>query len=177
DRGTMEQVRRLSARRSLLLLSTPAFAGARPLFELWQATRGELTEDVQSIMRASSVFQRMVVVRNPAGGARLIAQHFGAGIKVMRPCESLLTIDRDFHELHPDRDYVAWVAEAYAETLWRRRPHLESIRALIRMGASGTLVGRYDRLIMPWRSGSGDWFATALSIQRTAPVLSSIPDQ
>lgn len=176
-RGPMERVKRLSARRPLSLLSTSAFAQARPLFELWQATRGELTEDVRHAMRANSQFHRMVVVRNPAGSERLITQHFGAGIKVMRPCESLLAVDRDFYELHPDGDYVAWIAKAYAETLWRRQPHLESIRAFVRMEAGATLVTRYDRLIVPWRFGNGDSFATALSIQRAVPVLSSIPDQ
>jgi transcriptional regulator with XRE-family HTH domain len=110
----MEQVRRLSARRSLSLLSTPAFAGAGPLFEIWQAGRGELSEDLFRVAHASGAFGRMIVVHNPAGGARLITRHYGAGIKTMRPCKYLLTVDRDFYEHHPDRDYATWVAKAYA---------------------------------------------------------------
>ncbi len=103
----MEQIRRLSVPRSLTLLSTPAFARARPLFELWRNARGELTEEVHRAVRFSGLARRMVLVRNPAGGARLITQHFGAGIMTIRPCETLLTIEEDFYQHHPDRDYSA----------------------------------------------------------------------
>jgi transcriptional regulator with XRE-family HTH domain len=169
----MAEIRRLAAPRPLTLLSTPAFAQVRPLLAIWREARGELTAEAQRAVRASGLAHRMVLVRNPARSSRLITQYFGAGIRTMRPCESLLTIEQDFYVHHPDRDYAAWVADAYAETLWRRRPHFGSTRALIRMGATATLSGRYDRLVIPWRSDNNDCFAMALSIQRAAPVLSS----
>lgn len=173
DLAPIERLRRLSVPRPLTLLSTPGFTRVRPLFELWRRTGGVLGDEVHRAIRASGLDHRMVLVRNPAGSSRLVTQHFGAGIRTMRPCESLLALERDFLTHHVDGDYAAWVAEAYAETLWRRRPRLESIRALVRVGTAATLSGRYDRLVMPWRSDASDCFAMALSIQRAAPVLSS----
>ncbi len=103
----MEQIRRLSVPRSLTLLSTPAFARARPLFELWHNARVDLTEEVHRAVRFSGLARRLVLVLTPAVGARLITQHFGAGIMTIRPCETLLTIEEDFYQHHPDRDYSA----------------------------------------------------------------------
>lgn len=168
--GHSGSVRWLATQRPLSSLSSPIFAVAWPLIRLWQEARGELSAEVREAVAAGGMWHRTILVRRSPGGARLITQHFGAGIATLTPCESLLAIDRDFPEHHRDAGYAAWVADAYAETVWRRRPRLESIRALIHMGTAATLAGRYDRLIIPWRSGSSDWFAMALSIQRAPPT-------
>jgi len=162
---------RLAVRRPLALLATPAFAQVQPLLQLWRNGDGELTDHVHGELRRHGLHHRAVLVRNPADSARLITQHIGAGIMVMHPCEALFAVERDFAVHHRDRDYAAWVTDAYAETLWRRHPRLDAVRAIVRTEAAALRV-RYDRLIIPWRRGS-DWFAMAVSIQRELPVLAS----
>jgi hypothetical protein len=167
------KVPRYSVQRGLRNLTTPPFAMVRPIVDLWKDRRGELGEEVFRSVESQGLAPRMILVRQPAGTSRLITEHFGPGIMIMRPCEALMIVGRDFYEHHADRQYGAWVADAYAETLWRRHPRLESVRATVRTGAAASLKVRYDRLIMPWRSGERDVFAMALSIQREVPVPSS----
>jgi len=167
------KVPRYSVQRSLRNLATPPFAMVRPIVDLWKERRGELGDEVHRLVIAQGLLHRMILVRKAASSEMLITEHFGPGIMIMRPCESLITVGRDFYEHHADRQYGTWVADAYAETLWRRHLRLESVRAVVQTGAAAALRVRYDRLIMPWRSGSNDLFAMALSIQREVPVLVS----
>lgn len=160
----------IGVRRPPQFLSRPGFAHVLPIMRLWQETSGELTEEVHSIVVASPLCHRMILVRQPPHSSRLITQHVGSGIRILLPCESFLAIGRDFDEHHPDREYAAWVAEAYAETLRSRRLRVESVRALVRTSAATTLRTRYDRVLIPWSSRAGDLFTMAISIQREVPV-------
>jgi hypothetical protein len=167
------KVPRYAVRRHLRNLATPPFAMVRPIIDLWKDRRGEFDEEVLQAIEAQGLMHRMILVRKAAANAMLVTEHVGPGIMIMRPCESLLIVGRDFYEHHRDREYGAWVADAYAETLWRRHPRLESVRATIRTGTAASLKVRYDRLIVPWRAGDNDLFAIAVSIQREVPVLAS----
>ena len=167
------KVPRYSVQRSLRNLTTAPFAMVRPIVDLWRERRGELGDEVHRLVVAQGLLHRMILVRKAGGSERLVTEHFGPGIMIMRPCESLQTVGRDFYEHHRDRPYGAWVADAYAEALWRRHPRLESVRAVIQTSADTALRVRYDRLIMPWRSGANDLFAMALSIQREVPAVIS----
>lgn len=171
--GTPLEIRlpHLSEVRNPRVLYLPTFASARPIVDLWEQTHGALTEEVHNAVVASGLFDRTILVRQPPGSSRLVTQHFGSGIKVMRPCEALLAVGRDLEE-QPDREYGAWMAQAYAETLWSRRLRVESCRALVHTSAATTLRTRYDRVLMPWRSTS-ELFVMCLSIQREAPVAVS----
>jgi hypothetical protein len=167
------KVPRYAVQRNLRNLATPPFAMVRPIVDLWKERRGELGDDVHRLVIAQGLLHRMILVRKAASSDRLVTEHFGPGIMIMRPCESLKIVGRDFYEHHADRQYGTWVADAYAETLRRRHLRLESVRAVVQTGAAAALRVRYDRLIIPWRSGSSDLFAMALSIQREVPTLVS----
>jgi hypothetical protein len=99
----------------------------------------------------------------------MIIEHLGAAIKIMRPCEALLGVGREFGEHHSDWEYSAWVADAYAEALRSDELCIDSIRAFIRTSDGVTLRTRYDRVLLPWRR-KGDAFVMGLSLQREVPV-------
>jgi hypothetical protein len=164
------KVPRYSVPRSLRNLATPSFGIVRSIVDLWKDRRGEFGEEVRNAVVAAELFHRMVLVRQSPPSSRLITEHFGAGIKIYRPCETLLTVGRDLDEM-PDRDYGAWGAEAYVETLRTRRLRLESVRAFVRTSAGTTLRTRYDRVLMPWRGHANDLYVMCLSIQREVPVV------
>ena len=173
-RGKPLEIRipRLSEPRNPKVLTLPPFAKVQPIIELWKQTRGELTDEVHKAVKTSGLMQRMILVRQPAQSTRLITEHLGSGIMVLRPCESLLMTGREFGE-HPDGEYGAWVVEAYATTAWHRRLRVESVRALIRTSATTTLRTRYDRVLMPWRSAGKDLLIMGVSVQRDVPTAVS----
>jgi hypothetical protein len=162
------RIPRLAERRSLRVLNLPEFHAVREIIELWRGTHGELTDDVRRTAFASGLSQRTVLLRR-VSSSRLITEHLGAGIMILRPCEALLTIGRDFDDM-PDRDYGAWVAEAYHEVLWSRGLRVDSVRASVRTSASSTLRTRYDRVLMPWRRKGDEMFGMGVSIRRESPT-------
>lgn len=161
---------RLARRRPPVALNGPAFGQVLPVVALWRAQRGELTDDVYHAILAAGLFHRTVLVRRSARSSRLITEHLGMNIRIARPCESLAAVGQDFEEHHRDRAHSAWVAKAYAETLRDGHIRVDAIRTVIRASATSTLQARYDRVLLPWRSGGGDLVAMALSLQREAQV-------
>jgi hypothetical protein len=157
------------AERPLEVLARASFAAVQPLVELWRARRGDLSGDVNDALRARGLLHRSVVARQPAKSSRIVIEHFGTRIKMMRPCEYLLAIGRDIDEV-PDRAYGGWVAERYAEAIASRRPRLDSVRASIRTSEAATIRVRYDRLLIPWRLGN-DMFVSGISMRRELSVL------
>ncbi len=166
------KVPRYSVLRGLRNLATPPFAVTRPIVDLWKERRGEFGDEVHRAVVHAGLLNRTILVRQPAQSSRLITEHFGAGIMIMHPCESMLTVGRELSE-QPDRAYGAWMAEAYAETSWAKRLRLESVRAFVRRSDGTTLRTRYDRVLMPWRSAGNDVYVMCLSIQREVPVVVS----
>jgi hypothetical protein len=158
-----------AAGRDLESLAEPGFATVQPLVRLWRANRGRLPGDFAAALSALGLARRSVVVRQPAGSSRLVFEHFGTGIKMMRPCECLMAVGRDIDDV-PDRAYASWVAESYAETIASRRPRLDSVRASIRTSEAATIRVRYDRLLVPWRRGD-DMYVFGISMRRELSIL------
>jgi hypothetical protein len=154
----------LAAERDLAALGLPAFAPVRPLVALWLRQRGRLPQDARALVGSARLRDRMILLRR-RGPTSLVFAHFGAAIECRPAGECERLVDREVHD-HHDRDYGAWVAAAYAEALSRRRPHLRSIRATIRVSDTITVRGRYDRLILPWQTASGEDFAMGISLTR-----------
>ena len=106
---------------------------------------------------------RTLVLRQLPSSSRLVYEHFGTGIKVMRPCEAFAMIGCDAHDV-PDQEYGSWVAGCSDEALSRRRLRLEAVRATVRTSGP-TLRVRYDRLLMPWRT-ERDRYVLSVSMRR-----------
>lgn len=119
------------------ILVQPAFSQAAPLVKLWQETRGGLTDEVRRAITAHDMPRRMYLLRRSPRSSRLVTEHCAWGVTFLRPCEALRIIGRDFHDM-PDREYGAWIEEAYSEALWSHSLRVNSVRALIRIDGHDT---------------------------------------
>lgn len=117
------------------------------------------------MLAAQGLLERMILLRQRPKTSRLVFTHLGSAIECVRPGQNLLLVDREVHE-QPDREYGAWVAQAYAENLRSGRPKLQSIRATVRLSETTAAQGRYDRLNLPWRTSSNDRFLMTISLTR-----------
>jgi hypothetical protein len=169
DKPVQIRIPRLAERRNLRVLTLPTFAPARPIYELWQRTRGELTEDVHSTIVAGELSGRTILARQLPRSSRLVFWHIGTGIMLMRPCEALMAIGRELHD-QPDQQYGEWVADTYAQIARDRRPRVDSCRAFIRTSSKKTLRARYDRVLLPWRA-KDELFVMCVSLQRELGVV------
>jgi hypothetical protein len=153
----------LAVQKKLDALNRPEFARVRPIVSQWRSSRGQLSEEVFDTLSQSGLLQRTFLLRRLPGTTRLVYEHFGSGIKVMKPCESFKMIGCDAHDVH-DREYGSWVAGCYDRALTRRRLRLDAARATVRTPGA-TLRVRYDRLLMPWRAGR-DLYVLSISMRR-----------
>lgn len=155
----------LAVSRPLGMLARPSFSRLRPLVELWRERRGRLPDESDAAVARMGLLHRMVFVRRAPNGARLVFAHFGAGIEILLPCESLLMIGRDIDDVH-DRDYGACAARGYDESIASDAPRLQAIRATVRLSATAAIEGRYDRLLLPWIGSGGERFVMGVTLTR-----------
>jgi hypothetical protein len=160
-----------SVTRSLRNLSTLSFSFVWPLMKLWRNSRGEYDGDVYGALISSGIHSRTVVARRLPRSSRLICEHFGGGLRIRQPCESLLAVGRGLEELY-DRKYGDWSAEGYGTALAGERPRLESIRARVQVSETLAVNGRYDRVLLPWRRAGGDALVMGISIRRELSTVS-----
>lgn len=165
DAPTDVKVPHLSVPRGLHNLTTARFAAARPIVELWRQNRGELTHEIRRTMILHPMFRRALLVRRLPQSDRLVTEHVSLGFFHLRPNEILRILGRDPADV-PDRDYGAWVADAYLAASRDHHIRIDSIRARVHASSGTTFLSRYDRLLLPWRRG-GDVFAMGVSFLRS----------
>jgi hypothetical protein len=164
------KVPRLAVPRALHNLATAPFSAARPIVDLWKQRRGELTDEIEAALSAGGIADRVILARKLPHSSRLVTERFGSGHDHLLPGEISSIIGRDVHE-RPDREYGAWIAQAYARALWRNLPRLESIRCRVQTSASRTLQARYDRVLLPWRACPSEMFVMSVSLRRELSVV------
>lgn len=164
-----DRPRWLAMPRPLTILSGPGFAAVDAVVQLWRETRGALTDEVYEALAAGDVLHRTYLVRPSADRSRLITEYCAPGVAFLLPCESLALVGHDFHEM-PDRDYGARMAEAYLATAFAGALRVEAVRAEMRTSAGATVLGRYDRVLMPWRR-CGDLFVMGISLRRELTII------
>jgi transcriptional regulator with XRE-family HTH domain len=157
----------LAIRRPPAILDSPGFARVSPIVTLRQTARGKLSDDVHRAIIGAGLFLRTILVRQ-VSASRPIIEHLGAGIAILRPCEALLAIGREFDDM-PDRNYGVWVAQAYDEVLSSRGLRIESVRASVRTSRGTTLRTRYNRVLMPWRGKGSEMYVMGVSIRQEPP--------
>ena len=148
---------------------------AQPLLKLWKREQGELSAALQRVIVSGAVLRRIILMRQPARSSRVIIDHFGPAITIMRPCEALSLVGREVNDMY-DREYGNWAIPGYMETLRTGRLRLESMLADIRATDATTIRARYDRLLLPWQGKSGDKFVLCASLLRNRSVLSQAND-
>jgi hypothetical protein len=170
EKGIDIRLSRVAVPRSTRNLHLPTFAIAHPLLSLWKRERGALSPESLRAIVTGSLLRRVILVRQPARSSRLIVEHFGAAITIMRPCEALLLAGHPMEDMY-DSEYGAWILPGYAKTISASRLTLESMLADIRTPDAMTIRARYDRLLLPWRSTAGDRFVLCGSLLRDRSVL------
>jgi hypothetical protein len=146
-------------------LSQPSLAKLEPLFLLWRASRGWMSEEVGSLLDQVGLRQRTTIARQLPRSERLVFETVATGLTVMRPCEWLERVGRDIGDL-PDPAYGANSYKGYFDVAYASAPRLETVRAVCRTSAGATMRSSYDRLLLPWRRGRNDLLVLAVSTLR-----------
>jgi hypothetical protein len=143
-----------------------------PLLAVWELTGGCSPGRLIDMLRSWSLLDRATVLRNPLHSERLLFEHHGGAYSFYAPYRNMPAIGRDFED-QPDRHFAASVANAYRSALGSREPRFEAVDAVARTPGRLVRRSRYDRLILPWQSATGERFVTSLWNLRTSYAFES----
>lgn len=154
----------LATPRPIAAIRDPRFAEIRDIVTIWTRARGRMSEELAPAIADPALRNRTILIRRPARSSRLVVEHFGASITILRPCESFLLVGRDFSL--PDSAYQAWCEDAYDRAIGGGRLRLESAVARMSTSEAATVKVRYDRLLMPLSGAGGDRWMLCVSMRR-----------
>jgi len=137
------------------LLRHSSYAHWAPMMAVWGLTGGRLPGRACEMLRSWSLLDQATVLRNPPDSNRLVCEHHGGAYTLYDPYRNTAPIGRDFEDQH-DRQFAASVANAYRSALGNREPRFEAVDAVVRAPGRLARRRRYDRLILPWQSATGE---------------------
>jgi hypothetical protein len=150
-------------------LAQPRLEALKPLFNLWQSSRGRMPDDFGGAVEQLGLGRKAILLRRTAGSDGLVHEMVPTGVPFMKPCEWLNLIGRDVEEL-PDRRYAAWAKRSHLEVLANGAPRVDAVRATIGAIDGSTLRMRYYRLAMPWYRAR-DVFISVVSVRRELSIV------
>ncbi len=135
------------------------------LAKTWRALQGHLPDDWLLPFRQCDLAERVVLVRMQTD-QRGVVVLAGRGFTCFDPSWQTAVIGRDLEE-QPDPGYGKRVADSYRLTHAIERPRLELVDAVIKVPGCPVRRSRYERLLLPWRSGA-EMFVSSVSVIRTS---------
>jgi hypothetical protein len=159
---------------SLMPLSLDRLAGSgRPhqsrLYASWRRRRGVLSRKALAALTADPRGEGGLWVRI-TGTERAIVETWPKYITVYSPEAVERLIGGDVAD-QPDPEYGAGTGDGFRRVAHRELPRLELVDAIITPGPNALRRwSRYDRLLLPWRSESGERWVSGLSAVRRVVV-------
>jgi len=154
-------------RHPLIPRRHPSLRQLAPMLAVWHLLGGRGPDRLAEVLAPLGFLDRSAIIRRPKGTERVLFEHRGKAFTFYQPCWNLLAMGRDVED-QPDCVYGAHTARCYRETFAEDAPRFESVEALVRTPEREVRRSRFDRLILPWRTHSGERVATGISIVRAS---------
>ena len=128
----------------------------------WRMSFGEFDPTVISFAIKQGLLSRLVIAGIKPPGSEPIFRFIGDG--------HANWLDREYHlraigermENLPDKEYGGWVAEFYKGVAHSGEPRYDYVTAAIQR-QTNTVVTRYERLLLPWKTPSDEILVTLSS--------------
>ncbi|GGF23254.1 hypothetical protein GCM10011611_31700 [Aliidongia dinghuensis] len=140
-------------------------------FAAWVRHRGQLPSDLEPLRRIGA-FDGGHLLVNLEGKDQAIIRSWPSNIVCYSASESAQLIGRDLSD-QPDSTFGHWAAKPYYEVVRSAAARLDLIEAVIRPPNGPSLVSRYERLLLPWRTSAGDFWVSGTSLNRSRRALRS----
>lgn len=151
---------------------------ARPLAQKWRAAFGNFDSTVIGIALKSGLLSRLMIIGVKSPDWEPVWRFIGDGhrwIGNQYQCQGV----GERIENQPDREYGGWLTEFYKTVARSGQPRYDLVSAQMQyQNETGKprRAARYERLMLPWRTPSGEVFVTMCSRvlwMREAPTLVS----
>ena len=135
----------------------------KPLFQKWRISDGMFDDTTMPFLINFGLDFRLSVVTAERVGEPLRFQFFGDGFKFYDDQQKLSVIGCTLDD-QPDAEYGEWLAAQYNAVVETGRPALDYVTATIQPAGGAARRSRYERLLLPWRTGNGRVIVTCASI-------------
>jgi hypothetical protein len=137
----------------------------RVLAQKWRASFGHFDPSVISFAAKHNMLSRIMIAGMKPRGGDPVWRFIGDDHKWIGTQYQLSGLGEKVGNM-PDKDYGAWAAEYYRSVAELGRPRFDLIKGSIQyveeQGKPWKLV-RYERLMLPWKTPSGEVFVTMCS--------------
>jgi hypothetical protein len=140
-------------------------------FLAWERCHGRLPADFEPLRRIGA-FQGHHLLVSLKGQDQAIIRTWASNINCYSASESARLVGRDLSD-QPDSSFGEWAARPYYEIARVATARLDLVEAVIRPPGGRPLVSRYERLLLPWRATSGEFWISGTSLMRSRRLLRS----
>jgi hypothetical protein len=148
--------------QNLSVLDTGQEHPLKLLLQKWRVSFRRFSESVMPFAIQHGIFSRMMIVGVRKSAPDPVFRFIGDGFSNLYGDSFPVNAIGDRIENQPDKEYGAWVKPFYSDVAERKTPRLDLVEAVVPQFARGPWV-RYQRLLLPWETPSGEIFVTLAS--------------
>lgn len=140
-------------------------------YRSWLQCHGRLPGDFEPLKRVGG-FQGGHLLVSLKGQDQAIVEDWPNSIRCYSPNQIAGLMGRDLSE-QPDNRFGQWSSKPYYEVVSRQAARLDLVEAVIHPPGGLPMISRYERLLLPWRTGSGEFWVSGTSQTRSRRLLRS----
>ncbi len=146
-----------------------------PLVQKWRVSFGKFDPAVVGLASRHDLLSLMVIVGIAPRDGTPVWRYIGDGHRWAGPRYQIAGLG-DKVENMPDREYGRWVAEFHRAVATSHQPRYDAVTAAMRMAdaAGERQTVRYERLLLPWRTPSGEVFITSCAKKVATPATANL---
>jgi hypothetical protein len=132
------------------------------LLQKWRVSFRRFSDNVVPFAVQHGIFSRMMIVGVKKTDPDPVVRYVGEGFSVLWGEEvTFRAVGQKFVDL-PDKEYMNWACQFYKETASTGEPRFDVVDAVIPNAPRGPHI-RYERLLLPWTTPSGEVLVTLSS--------------
>jgi len=157
------------------VLSRDGAPSLRLLARRWRTAFGTFDTNVLSFAIDHQFLPRMVIAEITPGSYDPVFRFIGDGLIAMGKGLQVEGVGRRLENV-PDKDYGQWLAEFYKAVAVSGQPRYDIVTARVRDPARKDAESiHYERLLLPWKSGSGGMLVSLVSNRVAEPAAPKFP--
>lgn len=136
----------------------------RPMLQKWRMSFACFDSSVISLAIQHQLLSRMAIVGVKPRQPDPVFRFIGDGFRWLEHHHQLHVIGQKVEDL-PDKDYGLWVAEFYKSVAAAGQPRADYVTAQMHPWphVEQAYATRYERLLLPWKTPSGEIFVSSWS--------------
>lgn len=137
-------------------------ASLKLMMQKWRVSFHRFSESVIPFAMQHGLFSRLAIVGVKESTSDPVFRFLGDGFVPLYGEAFVANAPGEKVENQPDKEYALWLRDFYRDVALRKEPRYDVVDALLPQAQRGPFL-RYERLLLPWDTPSGEVFVTVSS--------------